>query len=133
MHKMATPLLRRSFLQASLRQASSSTSGASRSGRVGAKGVAAAGLAGAAAASLAYAESQSQETRCATSVLGVLNEINAKLTALQSVMGVAEEESEVVMFTSESVNEGHPDKLADQVSDAIVDACFAQDLSLIHI
>merc|ERR1719163_1812894 len=31
------------------------------------------------------------------------------------------------LFTSESVNEGHPDKLADQVSDAIVDACFAQD------
>merc|ERR1712159_458058 len=31
------------------------------------------------------------------------------------------------MFTSESVNEGHPDKLADQVSDAVVDACFAQD------
>merc|ERR1712216_784068 len=31
------------------------------------------------------------------------------------------------MFTSESVNEGHPDKLADQVSDSIVDACFAQD------
>merc|ERR1711871_288153 len=31
------------------------------------------------------------------------------------------------MFTSESVNEGHPDKLCDQVSDAIVDACFAQD------
>jgi len=34
---------------------------------------------------------------------------------------------EKFMFTSESVNEGHPDKLADQVSDAIVDACFAQD------
>merc|ERR1712127_106849 len=33
------------------------------------------------------------------------------------------------MFTSESVNEGHPDKLADQVSDAIVDACFAEDPS----
>merc|ERR1712216_433502 len=31
------------------------------------------------------------------------------------------------MFTSESVNEGHPDKLADQESDAVVDACFAQD------
>mmetsp|Transcript_13232 Transcript_13232/g.17152 ORF Transcript_13232/g.17152 Transcript_13232/m.17152 type:complete len:385 (-) Transcript_13232:263-1417(-) len=31
------------------------------------------------------------------------------------------------MFTSESVNEGHPDKLADQVSDTIVDACFEQD------
>lgn len=31
------------------------------------------------------------------------------------------------MFTSESVNEGHPDKLADQVSDAVVDHCFAAD------
>jgi len=31
------------------------------------------------------------------------------------------------MFTSGSVNEGHPDKLCDQVSDAVVDACFAQD------
>jgi len=30
-------------------------------------------------------------------------------------------------FTSESVNEGHPDKLADQVSDAVLDACLAQD------
>merc|ERR1712100_522241 len=35
--------------------------------------------------------------------------------------------SDTFMFTSESVNEGHPDKLADQVSDAVVDACFAQD------
>ena len=31
------------------------------------------------------------------------------------------------VFTSESVNEGHPDKLCDQVSDAILDACLAQD------
>ncbi|CAG9322793.1 unnamed protein product [Blepharisma stoltei] len=31
------------------------------------------------------------------------------------------------LFTSESVNEGHPDKLCDQISDAIVDACFSQD------
>lgn len=31
------------------------------------------------------------------------------------------------LFTSESVSEGHPDKLADQVSDAILDACLAQD------
>ncbi|MEM8556307.1 MAG: methionine adenosyltransferase [Bacteroidota bacterium] len=30
-------------------------------------------------------------------------------------------------FTSESVAEGHPDKLCDQVSDAILDACLAQD------
>ena len=31
------------------------------------------------------------------------------------------------LFTSESVSEGHPDKLADQVSDAILDAILAQD------
>lgn len=31
------------------------------------------------------------------------------------------------LFTSESVTEGHPDKIADQVSDAILDAMFAQD------
>ncbi len=31
------------------------------------------------------------------------------------------------MFSSESVTEGHPDKVADQVSDAILDACLAQD------
>lgn len=31
------------------------------------------------------------------------------------------------MFTSESVTEGHPDKIADQVSDAILDAMLAQD------
>ena len=31
------------------------------------------------------------------------------------------------LFTSESVSEGHPDKLADQVSDAVLDACLAED------
>jgi S-adenosylmethionine synthetase len=31
------------------------------------------------------------------------------------------------LFTSESVTEGHPDKIADQVSDAILDACLQQD------
>eukprot|EP00850_Spirogloea_muscicola_P023764 SM000386S14581 [mRNA] locus=s386:44495:47152:- [translate_table: standard] len=31
------------------------------------------------------------------------------------------------LFTSESVNEGHPDKLCDQVSDAVLDACLEQD------
>ena len=48
------------------------------------------------------------------------------------------------LFTSESVSEGHPDKVADQISDAILDAIYQQDpnsrvaaetlcLSLIHI
>ena len=32
-----------------------------------------------------------------------------------------------LMFTSESVTEGHPDKICDQISDAVLDACFEQD------
>ena len=31
------------------------------------------------------------------------------------------------LFTSESVSEGHPDKMADQISDSILDAILAQD------
>ena len=31
------------------------------------------------------------------------------------------------LWTSESVTEGHPDKLCDQISDAVLDACLAQD------
>uniref|UniRef100_A0A7S2BI74 methionine adenosyltransferase n=1 Tax=Haptolina brevifila TaxID=156173 RepID=A0A7S2BI74_9EUKA len=36
-------------------------------------------------------------------------------------------EERIFMFSSESVNEGHPDKLADQVSDAVLDACLTSD------
>jgi len=32
-----------------------------------------------------------------------------------------------LMFTSESVTEGHPDKMCDQISDAVLDACLEQD------
>ena len=32
-----------------------------------------------------------------------------------------------LLFTSESVTEGHPDKVCDQISDAILDAILAQD------
>ncbi|TFG50234.1 MAG: methionine adenosyltransferase [Anaerolineales bacterium] len=32
-----------------------------------------------------------------------------------------------LLFTSESVTEGHPDKMCDQISDAVLDACIAQD------
>src|SRR4029453_7904502 len=35
--------------------------------------------------------------------------------------------SDSYLFTSESVSEGHPDKLADQISDAVLDAMLAQD------
>ncbi|WP_320129067.1 methionine adenosyltransferase [uncultured Sphaerochaeta sp.] len=31
------------------------------------------------------------------------------------------------IFTSESVSEGHPDKVSDQISDAVLDACLAED------
>ncbi|MBQ7995661.1 MAG: methionine adenosyltransferase [Bacilli bacterium] len=34
---------------------------------------------------------------------------------------------EELLFTSESVSEGHPDKLCDQISDAILDACIKED------
>ncbi|MGB1673634.1 MAG: S-adenosylmethionine synthetase N-terminal domain-containing protein, partial [Limisphaerales bacterium] len=33
------------------------------------------------------------------------------------------------IFSSESVGEGHPDKVCDTISDAILDACLAQDKS----
>merc|ERR1712144_83281 len=41
--------------------------------------------------------------------------------------GVAHHNQGHFLFTSESVGEGHPDKIADQVSDAILDACLAED------
>jgi S-adenosylmethionine synthetase len=43
-----------------------------------------------------------------------------------SLFKVAAEERNF-LFSSESVNEGHPDKLADQVSDAVLDACLKAD------
>ncbi len=36
-------------------------------------------------------------------------------------------DSRKFLFTSESVSEGHPDKICDQVSDAVLDACLEQD------
>jgi len=35
--------------------------------------------------------------------------------------------SHKLLFTSESVTEGHPDKMCDQISDAVLDACLEQD------
>ena len=63
----------------------------------------------------------------ASSLMSMLSSINDKVSNIEKAIGAAEEPVESFMFTSESVNEGHPDKLADQVSDTIVDACFAQD------
>ena len=36
-------------------------------------------------------------------------------------------EAERILFTSESVGEGHPDKMCDQISDAVLDAHLKQD------
>jgi len=42
-------------------------------------------------------------------------------------MAKAQKSERIFLFSSESVNEGHPDKLCDQVSDAILDACLKED------
>jgi len=42
-------------------------------------------------------------------------------------MSEAKGDENVFLFTSESVNEGHPDKICDQVSDAVLDACLKED------
>lgn len=57
----------------------------------------------------------------------MLESVHEKVSNIERAMGTAEPQPEKFLFTSESVNEGHPDKLADQVSDTIVDACFEQD------
>lgn len=41
--------------------------------------------------------------------------------------GIAPAKQNTFLFTSESVGEGHPDKICDQVSDAILDACLRED------
>ncbi|KAI9851811.1 MAG: methionine adenosyltransferase sam2 [Thelocarpon superellum] len=43
------------------------------------------------------------------------------------MVGVSNGTKGTFLFTSESVGEGHPDKIADQVSDAVLDACLAED------
>ena len=40
---------------------------------------------------------------------------------------MSDEKVHTHIFTSESVSEGHPDKVADQISDAILDACLRRD------
>jgi S-adenosylmethionine synthetase len=42
-------------------------------------------------------------------------------------LAIASNSTDRFLFTSESVTEGHPDKIADQISDAILDACLTED------
>src|SRR5688500_17764622 len=41
--------------------------------------------------------------------------------------GMKTEMKSEFLFTSESVSEGHPDKVSDQISDSVLDAILAQD------
>ncbi len=43
------------------------------------------------------------------------------------ILGGNKMSQEKILFTSESVSEGHPDKVCDQISDAILDACLEKD------
>jgi S-adenosylmethionine synthetase len=54
---------------------------------------------------------------------GSCKSLLARYSFLQKGSTVAQD----FLFTSESVSEGHPDKVADQISDAILDAIFKQD------
>ena len=56
--------------------------------------------------------------------------VRARALTVCTGAAVAEEEIQVSrrLFTSESVTEGHPDKMADQISDAILDAMIKDDL-----
>lgn len=53
----------------------------------------------------------------------VAKRVDAQSSSNRKQLNVAND----YLFTSESVSEGHPDKVADQISDAILDAIFAQD------
>ncbi|KAI9196009.1 hypothetical protein LWI28_020230 [Acer negundo] len=64
--------------------------------------------------------SDKQPSALFLSLSPISKSINFSLSFRKKVM-------ETFLFTSESVNEGHPDKICDQVSDAILDACLEQD------
>ncbi|KAH7356304.1 S-adenosylmethionine synthetase-like protein [Pyrenochaeta sp. MPI-SDFR-AT-0127] len=49
------------------------------------------------------------------------------MTVPNGTNGTAPASKNTFLFTSESVGEGHPDKICDQVSDAILDACLRED------
>ena len=49
------------------------------------------------------------------------------VSATNVVSGPATPQSSTYIFTSESVSEGHPDKVCDYIADSILDAYIAQD------
>ncbi len=67
--------------------------------------------------------------RCLSRGVQPINKENPKIGAFpwESVFFCKKEKMMKKLFSSESVTEGHPDKVADLISDSIVDACLAQD------
>merc|ERR1712028_70989 len=63
---------------------------------------------------------------CTPSLRFVFYAFQHKLAMAQSPQKKARMER-TFLFSSESVNEGHPDKLCDQVSDAVLDTCLRTD------
>src|SRR6266542_85816 len=61
---------------------------------------------------------------CGLSIDGIVPE---RLRFDQEEFQLSSNNHRGVLFTSESVTEGHPDKIADQISDAVLDAVLAQD------
>merc|ERR1712168_776545 len=58
--------------------------------------------------------------------MGTTNK-SGKMADFDNSTKVGQQDIESFLFTSESVGEGHPDKICDQVSDAILDAHLKQD------
>ncbi len=68
------------------------------------------------------AEASGTKSEVADRLLDVLNSCYSRLVRNASSMTTA-----LRLFTSESVTEGHPDKICDQISDSILDAMLAED------
>lgn len=71
-------------------------------------------------------EGKKEETVAEATKEEVKKEEDKKDDAME-VVEEAKVDNDIFLFTSESVNEGHPDKLCDQVSDAVLDACLKDD------
>src|SRR3546814_5314898 len=63
---------------------------------------------------------------CGARILAYNNSF-IRMSGWLSILDGEEASMSEYLFTSESVSEGHPDKVADQISDAVLDANLAQD------
>merc|ERR1711962_398855 len=71
-------------------------------------------------------ENRFDPSKHSSSLFRVLTRMTANMSDMKKAM-METQSGEKLLFTSESVGEGHPDKMCDQVSDAILDAHLKQD------